>query len=376
MKHLAAILLLTASLAYSQTTVIGGAGGGASAFNDLTDVTITSAADGDGLYNNGTAFVNTALFTPGSTNILAARMATNWGTAGTSACATSGGVMYDNATTVGCASTFRFTGNNLVVPSGVSGGLAFDTTLYIKGNVSSYAIYQAGSGQLGHKFNVDGNVLLELGGSQTALIQDQTATTGDTLFIVKDGAAAAANNLQEWQDKDGNVNAAITAAGAFDATSYNVSGSPLNYSDLAGTVPPQDLKAVIQIQVFAPTTNTATGDGKYYYVVPADLDTFLLTAVSASVVTAGTTGNLDVQLARCDAVTSGSQCSGTVQDMLSTKLRVDTGESNSSDSTQTAVIDLTYDDVNTGEIIRVDVDSVQTTPAQGLIITLEFEPAA
>jgi hypothetical protein len=135
----------------------------------------------------------------------------------------------------------------------------------------------------------------------------------------------------------------------------------------------QDGKVEVELVVFDFATDTATGDGKYYFVVPAKLNGWNLIAVSAQVITAGTTGTTNVDLARCDVVATGNACSGTVQDMLSTNLTIDSGEGKSSTAAAAAVIDTTYDDVDTDEIIRVDVDAVHTTPAKSLILNLTFQ---
>lgn len=128
----------------------------------------------------------------------------------------------------------------------------------------------------------------------------------------------------------------------------------------------------VQVVPFDFTTNVATGDGKFYFRVPASLNNWILTGVSASVVTAGTTNATNVDLARCAAAATGNLCSGTVVDMLSTNLTIDSGENDSATAAAAAVIDTANDDVTTGQIIRVDVDAVSTTPPKGLIVNMEF----
>ena len=127
------------------------------------------------------------------------------------------------------------------------------------------------------------------------------------------------------------------------------------------------------INVLGTTTAAATGDGKFYFKVPSSLNGYNLTGVHAQVVTAGTTNTLNVDLARCATVASGNACSGTVADILSTNLTVDSGEDDSSTAAAAAVIDASNDDVATNQIIRVDIDAIHTTPSQGLTITLEFD---
>ena len=120
---------------------------------------------------------------------------------------------------------------------------------------------------------------------------------------------------------------------------------------------------VVGIQVVDVANNTATGDGKAFFRVPAELNGMNLTGVAASVYTAGTTNTTDVQLRnKTDSV-----------DMLSTKITIDSGETDTSTAATAAVIDTTKDDVVTGDIIAIDVDAVSTTPAKGLYIEMRFE---
>jgi len=115
----------------------------------------------------------------------------------------------------------------------------------------------------------------------------------------------------------------------------------------------------IQITCFDYTTNTATGDGKGYCVIPESLNGMNLVRVHAQVITAGTTNTTDIMVYN---VTDS-------QDMLSTAVTINSGETSASDGT----INTTYDDVATGDLLRIDVDAINTTAAKGLIITLEFQ---
>lgn len=131
----------------------------------------------------------------------------------------------------------------------------------------------------------------------------------------------------------------------------------------------------VQLPVFDFTTDTATGDGKYYFVAGATgskLVGKVLAAVQGQVITAGTTNTTDVQLARCAQAATGNACSGTVADMLSTKLTIDSGENTSATAAAAAVINTSNDDISAGDVLRVDVDAVSTTAAKGLIVHLIF----
>lgn len=129
----------------------------------------------------------------------------------------------------------------------------------------------------------------------------------------------------------------------------------------------------LQMLVVDFATDVATGDGEFYIPITPEQDGKDLVYVHAQVITAGTTGTTDIQLTRCDAVGSGNACSGTTQDMLSTKLTIDSGEDSSDTAATAAVINSSYDDVDENEVIRVDIDSVSTTAPKGLIITLGFQ---
>lgn len=119
----------------------------------------------------------------------------------------------------------------------------------------------------------------------------------------------------------------------------------------------------IQVALFAPGTDAATGDGKAYIHIPPKLNGWNLVYVHALNTTAGTTGTQDIQIHNVtDAV-----------DMLSTKLTIDSTEKGSDTAATAAVIDTTKDDVATNDVLRIDVDAVQTTKGKGTICTLGFQ---
>ena len=120
---------------------------------------------------------------------------------------------------------------------------------------------------------------------------------------------------------------------------------------------------VLSFEVFKAGVNTATGDGKYFFRVPADMNGMNLTGVYGLVGAAGTTNTTDIQIHNLTDTA----------DMLSTKLTIDSGETNSATAAAAAVIDTANDDVATGDVIRIDVDQVSSTPATGLFIQLEFQ---
>lgn len=118
----------------------------------------------------------------------------------------------------------------------------------------------------------------------------------------------------------------------------------------------------VVVQIFDGGTDTSTGDGKAYFTIPEELNGMNLVGVHGRVVTAGTTGTTDFQIANVtDSV-----------DMLSTKLTIDSGETGSDTAATPAVIDATKDDVATNDLLRIDCDAVASTKAKGGIIRLRF----
>ncbi len=118
-----------------------------------------------------------------------------------------------------------------------------------------------------------------------------------------------------------------------------------------------------QIVVFGLTQTALTGDSKAKIIIPADINGMNLVSVNANAETAGTTGTMDIQINNAIQAV----------DMLSTLLTIDSGETSSKDAAVPAVIDTDNDNVATDDELYVDVDAVQTTPAEGLIVTLGFQ---
>lgn len=116
------------------------------------------------------------------------------------------------------------------------------------------------------------------------------------------------------------------------------------------------------IQVYPYNGSAAVGDAQAYFRIPADLNGLNLTAVGAQVYTAGTTNTLTIQVRnKTDAA-----------DMLSTAMTIDSGEVDTSTAATPPVINGSADDVATGDLIAIDIDAIQTTPSQGLSVTLTF----
>ena len=128
--------------------------------------------------------------------------------------------------------------------------------------------------------------------------------------------------------------------------------------DGAAGAPTAKVERDLEIVCIDYTTDCAVGDGKGYITVPKATGSKDLAFVHMAVITAGTTGSMTVQIHNeTDNV-----------DMLSSPITLDSGVKTSI----TAAIDNTKDDVVYGDVLRIDVDAVHTTPAKGLIVTMHF----
>ena len=110
-----------------------------------------------------------------------------------------------------------------------------------------------------------------------------------------------------------------------------------------------------------PSEAVATGEGVFFFTVPEKLDGLRLTAANASVPGATGSTELQVQLVRLRGAND--------DDMLSTIITIDATETTSYTAAVPAVVDGDYDDLVTGDLIRVDVLADGST-AQGLQVIL------
>jgi O-glycosyl hydrolase len=113
--------------------------------------------------------------------------------------------------------------------------------------------------------------------------------------------------------------------------------------------------------VIEEATAVATGDGKMHVTIPAELNGMNLVAVGAHVYTVSSSGTPEVQIHN---LTDSA-------DMLTTTLTIDASENDSKDATTSAVIDTDHDDVATGDVLRIDVDTAGTG-TKGLEVRMSF----
>lgn len=120
----------------------------------------------------------------------------------------------------------------------------------------------------------------------------------------------------------------------------------------------------VEVRLVAFDVDCATGDkqGGWHFHIPPDLNGLDLVYAHAEVDTAGTTNTMDLEIYNITQT----------QDMLSTTMTIDTGETGSDTAATPYVIHATQKDVATNDLIRWDCDAVHTTEAKGLVCTLGF----
>lgn len=121
---------------------------------------------------------------------------------------------------------------------------------------------------------------------------------------------------------------------------------------------------VVQWQATDPAgAALTTGDGKAYFRTPVAFNGLKLSAITATVTTASTSGIPTFQIAN---VTQG-------WDMLSTKVTIDANETDSSTAATPAVIDTSssHDTLTSADLLRLDCD-VAGTGTKGVIISMTF----
>ena len=111
------------------------------------------------------------------------------------------------------------------------------------------------------------------------------------------------------------------------------------------------------------TVNVATGDGQFPVIITPQMDGMNLVWCRAWSPTAGTGGTMTIQIRN---VTKA-------QDMLATRITVDDGEQSSDTAATLYDIDEDADDVSDGDELQIDVDTVHSSPAKGLIVQLGFK---
>ena len=135
----------------------------------------------------------------------------------------------------------------------------------------------------------------------------------------------------------------------------------LTHTALEAALVAADPSKIVNLAPYPSDVDIEIRDGTIGLAVPATMNGLNLTAALASVYVPGADGGTtNIQIRRSRA--------GVEEDMLSTQITLSNGEYFIADG----VIDTSYDDVNTGDLIFIDVDQVNTTPPKGLSVVLTF----
>lgn len=137
----------------------------------------------------------------------------------------------------------------------------------------------------------------------------------------------------------------------------------MGFEEMWGRLPNARWKYVgrmLDVKLFDDATAATTGDGKYHWFVPPELDGTKLVRVVGYVSTVSSSGALTIQI---NNVTQSL-------DMLSTALTIDQSEKTSITAATPAVIKDTIV-LRPGDELRFDVDGAGTG-AKGLLIHLSF----
>lgn len=145
-------------------------------------------------------------------------------------------------------------------------------------------------------------------------------------------------------------------ASYFTATQINVHQISASYNNFP---------KIIQIQVTDPNgAALIAGDGQAYLTIPIEMNGNNLINAQASAITGSSSGTPTIQIRNVTAAV----------DMLSTKITIDVGDNPATSYTAAtpSVIDIANDDVQTGDILAVDID-VKGTGVKGLMVILTFQ---
>ncbi len=152
---------------------------------------------------------------------------------------------------------------------------------------------------------------------------------------------------------------ATAASGSATAASGSASAAASSAATAANAV------AIVQTPLefaYTSTTSPVVGDGAAYITIPARMNGQNVTAVEAEFTGTVATG----------AVTTIQLHNQTLaQDILSTRLTIDAGERSSATAATAAVINTSYDNLTTGDLIRLDIDGIgSSTAGTGLVVRL------
>ena len=126
-----------------------------------------------------------------------------------------------------------------------------------------------------------------------------------------------------------------------------------------------NIERIVQIQVTDPNGSAiTTGDGKAYFTIPIEFNGYKIIKAHGSLITGSTSGTPTVQIRNVT----------TTNDILSTAITIDIGDNPATSYTAATppVINNSNNQVSTGQIIAVDIDTAGTG-AKGLSVILTLQ---
>jgi hypothetical protein len=192
---------------------------------------------------------------------------------------------------------------------------------------------------------------------------DAYETLGDNGIVVNNSGTPVARSiagagLAAASNADGTAGNPTITVPAEDAAGLNT-GTATDEAATADAIAGSTFGTFfITLRAYAPGTALETGDGKDYWTVPPELNGWNLVSVFGAVYTVSSSGTPEFQIYNLTQTA----------DMLSTTLTIDVSEFNSSDPVSAAVINTSEDDLATGDILRLDVDTAGTDTTGGDVI--------
>jgi len=273
------------------------------------------------------------------------------------------------------------TSTALVRWNGTGGNQIQDSTILVGATTMGLAadtdLVTFSSGTLTIAGTVAATTLTGAGSGITALAAANITASGTLPALVGTALTALnATNLGSGTVPVARLSAASTGAAGIVELAIGTEVTAGSSATLAVT--PDALAAsvvfgtrYVQCVVFDSGTDIAEGTGKFYFHIPPGLDNMELIASECHlrVITAGSGSIVGVQFFLMHDPTSTSAGNN----MLTTNLTIDNGEVDSSQDTA-AVVNATYKEINTNDMIRIDVidNGGDSTIAKGLIVTLGF----
>ncbi len=217
-----------------------------------------------------------------------------------------------------------------------------------------------------------------VGTTDTQALTNKTITISDTQFTLQDNADPTKQAVFQLSGiSAGSTRTYTLPNNSFELVDTQSTQSMNNktftapiINDTVGTQVAKTITGYFQKPtsvsgpVIAGTTDVSTGDGKLYIPIPPEVNGMNLVAVWFQNVTAGTTGTMDIQVARIRA--------GAAVDTLSTKATIDSTETDTTTAATPYVINTSNDDMATNDTLRIDIDAVHTTAAKGLNYRVSF----